>query len=343
MKITAVAPCKIIITGEHGVVHGSPALAMAIEPFNEVTLENKPGKPNISIKLKENKVELNEKGEVISGNIDWQVFLELTKRLIENGIKIKDAVSIEIKSNVPKGVGASSSVAAALCIALYKYAGVSFTKESLFEDVQWSDEIAHGGRAGGIDAMTVIAGSTKVQKTVADGKLKWNFEHVDVSLPLGSELIVIDTSSNGKRSSTAETVRKVSNALGFVKPDGSIKQITEFSETDKKKVEPFKKIFEKIVKQLNLNGDPITLGKAMDENHNLLASFGITSDAIELARRTSMKNGAYGSKISGGGGEGGAVICLVKKADAENIIAKLKEKNFNAFKAKPTKGAVEWN
>ena len=67
MKITAKAPCKVIITGEHGVVHGSPALAMAIEPFNTVTLTTEAGSPCIVLQIKGKQVTLDKNGEVIAG------------------------------------------------------------------------------------------------------------------------------------------------------------------------------------------------------------------------------------------------------------------------------------
>lgn len=341
MKITAKAPCKVIITGEHGVVHGSPALAMSIEPFNTVTLTTQTGTPGITLKLKGKQVELNEKGNVVNGTIDWMVYIELIKHLIEKGIKIKDKILVEIKSNVPKGVGASSSVAAALCIALYKYAGKKISREGLFNDVQFVDQIAHGGSPSGIDAMTILRGPTKLLKIVENEKLKWNFEAVDVSLPKETTLLVIDTFTGGKRVGTGEMIKKVAANLKLLKPDGAVKLLTEFTEEDKNKTAPFAKIYKKIISELKPNGDAVALGKAMNENHELLVSLGAGTNGIETARKIALQAGAFGAKLTGAGGEGGAVIALVKKVQARKIIEKLKQSGFNAFEAKPTRGAAE--
>ncbi|MBI4406817.1 hypothetical protein HY571_02795 [Candidatus Micrarchaeota archaeon] len=340
--IRAQAPCKVIITGEHGVVHGSPALAMAIEPFNTVTLTAETGPSQIILKLKGKEVQLSEKGEVINGGIEWKVYIDLIKHFIQNGLlTVKEKITIEIESSVPKGVGASSSVAVAMAVAVFKYIKKPLLKEALFEAGQFVDKIAHGGSPSGIDAMTVTSGSTKLIRTVENGELKWNFYPEKVSLPSGTELIVADTFKDGKRSGTGEMVKKVSKALGLLKEDESVKPLTEFTVADKKKIEQFKTIFQKIEAQLKPSGDAVELGKLMNKNHELLAKLSATTPGIEEARNICLENGALGAKLTGAGGQGGAVIALIKKADAGNIITKLKQSGFNAFEAKPTRGAAE--
>ncbi len=342
MKIVAKAPCKVIITGEHGVVHGSPAIAMSIEPFNTVTLTSEPGKPCVAIKSKGREVELNEKGEVVKGNIEWMVYPELVKHFIQKeGFVVKERILLNIESNVPKGVGASSSIAVALAIAILKYAGKTFTKEDLFEAGQFVDKIAHGGSPSGVDTMTVTTGPTKLVRSVENGQVKWNFYPEKVALPSETELIVVDTFKEGKRAGTGEMVKTVSKALGLLKPDGSVKPLNEFSEEDKKRILPFTKIFEKIAAQLKPNGDAEALGRLMNENHELLANLGTSTQGIEEACSICLDNGAYGAKITGAGGEGSAVIALVKKAKAREVIRKLKQSGFNAFEAKPTRGAAQ--
>ncbi len=341
--ITTKAPCKVIITGEHGVVHGTPALAMAIEPFNTITLTTEASDlPCIILKIKGKQVTLNETGEVVAGSVDWMVYIELVKHFIQSGVlQVKEKITIEVESNVPKGVGASSSIAIATAMAIFKYAKKPLTKGDLFDAGQFVDKIAHGGSPSGLDAMTVTVGSTKLIRSVENNQLKWNFYPEKVTLPTGAELIIIDTFKDGKRSGTGEMVKKIAASLNLLKSDGSVKPLTEFTEADKKKVEPFKIIFEKIEAQLKPNSDSMELGKLMNENHELLAKLGASTEGIEEARKICLENGCLGAKLTGAGGEGGAVITLVKKADAEKIIVKLKEKGFNAFEAKPTRGAAE--
>ncbi len=333
MKITAKAPCKVIITGEHGVVHGTPAIAIPIEPLHIATLIEKKGN-GIELRYYKKIVEIDESGKITSGD---GLLAYLVKRMVENGLKPKGKISITIEPEVPKGVGASSSVAAVAALCLYKYLGKTPTKEELFEDVQFSDTIAHGGRPSGIDARTVVYGPTKMTR----GENNWNFENVKVTLPAETTLLVINTSKDGKRSGTGEMVKKIATNLGFVKLDGAIKTLSELTAEDKEKLKPFTEVYDKIIAQLHEYGNAVLLGKAMNENHELLKKLGASTENIELARKISLDSGALGAKITGSGGEGGAVIVFVKNSYAEQVKKALEEKGFNSFEARQTKGALE--
>lgn len=344
-EIIATAPCKVILTGEHAAVHGSPALAISIEPFSRVHFLEEQGALGFVIKQKGADVVLNKKCEVQSGN-DWKWYsevIDLLKKLIkETGFKPRAKIVIEIKADFPKGVGGSSSIAAAFIIAFYKFAGAPLTGEKLFEDVQFLDAIAHGGSASGIDAMTVIGGPMKLVRTVEKyNTLKWNFYPQQVELPKGTTLLVIDTSRGGKRSSTGEMVKISAKAMGFVKSDGAIKQLFEQTTADKAKLVPFTQVFKKIVEQLKVNGDAVALGAAMNANHEFLAKMQVSSPEIEEARKICLALGVYGVKLTGAGGEGGAVIALINKNDAVKIINELEKHGFKAFEAKTTKGAFQ--
>ncbi|MDP3742540.1 MAG: hypothetical protein Q8R15_04455 [Candidatus Micrarchaeota archaeon] len=348
MVIRTEAPCKVIITGEHGVVHGSPGIAIPIEPTNRIVLKEKKGKPAITfkshlgeVKLDKNLVSQGEEGP-------FKPFTALLRHFgTTHGFKPKGAMSIEIKADVPKGVGASASISAALSLALFQYlgktpkTGASPEQDELWNAVQVAEEVAHSGRPSGIDAMTVLRGPTRLIRSVEAGKPKWNFQRVNVSLPRGTTLLIIDT-FKGKRSSTGEMVKKVAASLGLTKPDGSVKSIAEFTSADHAKVKGFRSAFEEVSANLHKNGNVTELGSALNNNHEILMSHGASSEEIQHAIRTLRGiSGVFGAKLTGAGGEGGAVIALIKKAQARKIITKLKQSGFNAFEAKPTKGAVE--
>ncbi|MFH0713566.1 MAG: hypothetical protein V1722_03410 [Candidatus Micrarchaeota archaeon] len=344
-EIIATAPCKVILTGEHAVVHGSPALAISIEPFSSVHFLEEQGALGFVIKQKGADVVLNEKCEVQSGN-DWKWYsevIDLLKKLIkETGFKPRAKIVIEIKADFPKGVGGSSSIAAAFIIAFYKFAGALLTSEKLFEDVQFLDAIAHGGSASGIDAMTVIGGPMKLVRTVEQNNcVKWNFYLQKVELPQGTTLLVIDTSRGGKRAATGEMTALFAKNMSFVNSDGSTKKLFELTATDKAKLVPFTEIFEKIMAELKPNGDAIVLGALMNANHALLEKMQMSSQGIEEARKICIANKVYGVKLTGGGGEGGAVIALINKNNAVKIINELEKHGFKAFEAKTTKGAFQ--
>ncbi len=334
------SPCKVIITGEHAVVHGAPALAITIELFNTVRITETNGPLGFEVRQKNNLITLDENGDPTSGEIEWPIFCELLKKILENGIKPTKRLIITIESNVPKGVGASSSVAAALTLAMYKYANKPISKQLLFDYVQFVDKTAHGGNPSGIDAMSVISGPTKLIRTVEKNKPKWNFYPQTVELPKDCSLVIIDTSRGGPRSGTGEMVSKFATSMGLM-VDGRIKQLTELTKKDKEKLIPFEEVYEEIVSELNANGDAVKLGKAMDANQDLLAKHYMSSPEIEEARKLAKKNGALGAKLTGAGGKGGAVIALIKNQDSTAVLNSLTKAGFNCFNAKQTRGLMQ--
>ena len=60
-------------------------------------------------------------------------------------------------------------------------------------------------------------------------------------------------------------------------------------------------------------GDLESLGDAMNVNHGLLAAAGVSSPALDSAVDTLRRAGALGAKLTGAGGDGGAVVALFRK------------------------------
>ena len=101
----AEAPGKIILTGEHFVVHGSQALAAAIN--KNIRISSSFSSQN-TIKYKNQKISLTKY------NIkNDPVYIVRNKTLEYLGEK--NTLSINIESNIPRGSGLGSS--SALCVA----------------------------------------------------------------------------------------------------------------------------------------------------------------------------------------------------------------------------------
>ncbi len=62
-------------------------------------------------------------------------------------------------------------------------------------------------------------------------------------------------------------------------------------------------------------GDLDELGDLMNVNHGLLAALGLTSESIDAMVRRLRKMGALGAKLTGAGGDGGAVIGLFREPE----------------------------
>jgi len=62
-------------------------------------------------------------------------------------------------------------------------------------------------------------------------------------------------------------------------------------------------------------GDLTSLGRLMNINHGLLSSVGVSNIALERLVYAARRAGAFGSKLTGGGGGG----CMIALASPENL------------------------
>ncbi|MEM3400386.1 MAG: hypothetical protein QXP42_06150 [Candidatus Micrarchaeia archaeon] len=305
MQISASAPTKIILCGEHYVVYGAPALTLPVDMRTYVSVRRS-GRMEI----------IAQTGNRI-----------INDETIERGVKAivghicpNEKLRVELKySDAPKGMGNSASSSAALSLALFSLVGKKPTYEELFNAVQEAEKIAHGSPSG-IDAHTVIVGKPTIFRRFSERK----FSEFSFALPNGTTLMVVDT-SRGKTCSTADMVRR------FAEKHGIFKKPEEMGERERRDVfAEYERIWEKMSKALS-DGDAAAIGKTMLDNHALLRKSGVASDGIERAVELCMENGAYGAKLTGAGGEGGAVIALAGNSDVDAIIKAAKNMGFNAF------------
>ncbi len=349
--VTTEAPLKVIISGEHGVVHGTPGVALSLEPRNRLDLYEEKGS---GMEIKSNLViiKLDKKGEVVEENAAFKPFAGLVRHMIQNhGLSLEKKLVAEITSNkAPKGTGNSASIAASLALALFHHIGKEpkFSKNpeqnELWACVQAADEIAHGGRPSGIDAMTVSFGPHKLVRKVEAGKVKWDFEHrPGLTLPKGTELLIVDTFKKGERAKTGEMVLTVARALGITKMhEGKevAKALTEFMPADHNKLDGFRQAYAKVETELHANGDGKKLGQAFDANHALLKKLGASTPDIDRVIAEAKKAGSLGGKLTGAGGNGGAAIILVNKENTQSVRKAIEASGFIVFEAKPTTEGV---
>jgi mevalonate kinase len=352
MKTIASAPVKVIIAGEHAVVHGAPAFTMALEPRYAASLEfSESGKPELYLASGIGSVLLGENLEILESTGETALpLIALAKFFAEkHGLKLgkenKRASIRLVSGGAPKGMGSSASVSACISLLLFKLCGEEPRRtgnpndDELFEAVQAFDEVAHGsgGRPSGIDAMTICAGSIKLKRVFGDGKVCFVFEKISPVFPKGTVLLVID-SFKGERASTGKMVFRVSKNLGFTKigDDGKeiAKTIGELTLEDKRKLEPFERVFEKIFSECRANGNPVELGKLMLENQKLLEGVGASTPEIEEIIKVCVDNGAFGGKLTGGGGKGGAVIVLCGEEKIDSVARAVEELGFEVFSCK---------
>jgi len=173
----AIAPAKVILSGEHFVVHGARAIAGAI---------------NLYLKLK---VEDNTKDVIYSNGkiIHADYTLEKVKQI--TGLS---KVKIQVKSSIPKsaGLGSSASFHVAAVIASYRLAGITPTLEKIFDEAMELEKHVHKNPSG-IDVWTVLNGGTLL------------FKRGEGCLPISSKIDKILLIDSGQRRNTGILVSKV--------------------------------------------------------------------------------------------------------------------------------------
>ena len=116
MKSIASAPGKIILFGEHFVVHGTKAILAAIDKRVTVTstfTDNKTIKVNSQLGTIE--VPISSSYEEVKN--EFRPFVYLAKFLIL--IKMHSGLEITIDSDIPIGVGLGSSSACCVCCSRF--------------------------------------------------------------------------------------------------------------------------------------------------------------------------------------------------------------------------------
>lgn len=294
--ITASAPGKVILFGEHAVVFGRAALAVPVTQLQaRVTVsENSRGgiwieAPNINLS---SDIEQLPPDHPLASVI-YSVFSALNEAH-------PPTCTIYIQSTIPlaSGLGSGAAVSVAILRALSAYLGQPLPDEQV-NKLAFEAEKLHHGTPSGIDN-TVITYIKPVY--FIKGRPVKTF-HVGAPFTI----VIGDT---GISAPTKESVRRV----------------RKLWETDKPRWE---KVFDRVgnivwdARQAIERGDLTDLGSLMNANHVLLQKMAVSCPELDRLVEAARKSGAYGAKLSGGG-RGGNMITLVKKENAPAMAEALK-------------------
>ena len=178
----SVAPGKIIISGEHSVVYGSPALAVAVNIHANAVIE-RIEEPGIHLHLdnygKLASLPLSELEQVrLTIDEAYQHYLlgrcTVDKVLPHAGelylyaiaslynsyaLPLDHGLDISLKSAIPvrSGMGSSAATVASVLVAVAGYFGVQLDKDSLFRFTSHTERLQHGC-ASTIDPMVTVHG-----------------------------------------------------------------------------------------------------------------------------------------------------------------------------------------
>lgn len=283
---------KAILTGEHAVVYGAPAIAIPVTGIGvTATLLDGDGWV-LDSELYHGPVS-QAPAHFAPIMVAWRV---TAKRL---GSKARGG-TLRIDSDIPlqRGLGSSAAVAAAVVRATAAQSGVTVHADELHDIVQEAERIAHGTPSG-IDAASVVA-TTPLR-----------FQR-GTSMPLspGAPLHIVIADS-GIASATASAVGGVRELRerDHGRVDRAIARIAEGTEQAQRAL---------------VEGALAELGGIMDRNHTELRELGVSTDRLDALVQAARDGGALGAKLTGSGG-GGCIVALAPSADTVLIERILRE------------------
>ena len=309
MKSIASAPGKIILFGEHFVVHGTKAILAAIDKRVTVTsifTENKTIK--VDSQLGTIEVPISSSHEEVKS--EFRPFVYLANKII-NSDQNASGLEITIDSDIPIGVGLGSS--SACCVA----AAASISE--LFNELS-SEEILNI--------------SIEAEKTIFP----------DTS---GADCTVctyggmIEYPSIEKIGNTFDLNLLIANSMIPHNTKNSVEKVNKFKEGDEERFSQLCELENKLIDEIIVamkNNDATTFGLKMSDNQKYLEEIQVSNDTLR-GMISSLKEISLGTKITGAG-DGGCIIALVKDENMDKVPALLpKDKEY--FSAKiDTKGVV---
>jgi mevalonate kinase len=274
MTGTGYAPGKVILLGEHAVVHGQPALAAPVYPGVEVRSE--PGEGRLRVPA----------WDVTARPGDGSSLGEALAAILKSMEMPMPPVDLTATFHVPAGAGLGSSaalsVAAARVLSLFRPGGLD---EAALARVALAAETVFHGTPSGVDHAVVAQGGMS-RFSRAEGLRR----------VVGQRKFILNIGHTGLQRDTKGRVARVSQLLA------------ERPEDTRARFQAIGALVEKGVRAVE-EGDLGTLGAAMDENQRHLDALEVSCSAIERLCALAREAGAVGAKLTGGGG-GGCVIAL---------------------------------
>jgi mevalonate kinase len=304
-QFTSSAPGKVILFGEHFVVEGQPAIAVAVSVRAYVSVEP----------IERDEIQVYSKNYnlaetyILRNRESWSgrmlpVAVAAYTTMLEAGRKT--GLKIDIDSQIPpsSGMGSSAAVSVATVHATSLALGLELELKKISDIAYEAEKVVHGKPSGIDNTIAAFGGAIAYRKGEGFVQLKPVFR--------GVKLVLADT---GKPRNTGEMVRKV---LALKNTYPSILDPIYYS-AGKLVVE---------AAQLLEQGEYEKLGNLMNINHGLLSAIGVSTKEIETLVHTARESGALGAKLTGAGG-GGYIVALCRENDTEKVINALKNHATN--------------
>ncbi len=361
-NLTAQAPGRICLFGEHQDYLGYPVVASAINKYIWVKGEVLPHEKNIIFKIRTPNIE-NSTPQLISANelrskLDYSSKRDYLKSSINvaksHGIKWEKSWDITISGNIPINAGASSSSALIIAWLLFllKARNKTITAAELGK-MGYQAEVEEFHESGGMmDHFSSAYGN------VIKVSSKPRFRAKQILNSLDGLVLA----HSGVKKSTVEDLKKVKERA--ISAFDNLKESYPSFDKNSTKIEKIEPYFstlskeERLIAEGNIKNRDITLqginilcemenankinkiklGSLISEHHRLLANnIKISIPQIDKMVEIALEAGAYGAKINGSG-FGGTMFAYAPN-NQDKVKNALVDAGYKAWKVKTSDGA----
>jgi len=295
----ASVPGKIILAGEHFVVHGTKSILCSINKRVTVISELK----NKQIEIKSNVCHITTNSLTDDVDLMLKPFIHIIKKIFKQ-YDYYGGIKITMDSDIPVGVGLGSS--SACCVA------VAASVSNLF---------------GKTTRKNIVNLAIEGEKTIFK-----NTSGADCTVCTYGGIIEYDKKSGYKKIDIDNDIHMIIiNSMIKHSTDIVVKRVMKFKKNHKKYFDKLCKMESDLIERLKLdliNNDLISMGIQMKTNQKYLEEIGISNIIINKLVNQ-VKNISYGAKITGAG-DGGCVIVLADKRNMNKII-NLIDKKYSCF------------
>ena len=314
----AIAPGKIILSGEHAVVYGNSALVMAVNRFSETLIEKRDDN-QISIQLDDFNYtvsyslnELRNKSRQLDANYNLfvngkqsirhlvsspaDVFALLIFNFLHRfAIELETGIALTIKSELPVncGMGSSASTIMSLLKGLTGYFSIKTDSEQLYNLGLKGEKFLHGYSSGVDPYVSLYGGLNRFQQKKA---IRLKTQDIPIYI----------VNSGVPDASTGESVEFVAEKFGKSHIWTDFQSVTD----------EFEKAY--CARKLDV------MIKYVRENHNLLSQIRVVPTVIrDFISEIENKGGA--AKISGAGsvhGQNAGIVIIISEDDPKKICEK---------------------